>query len=123
MSKDEKPHVGRPAIEITPDIIKKAELFAAQGMTKEQIAAALGMGQSTMFEKFKAYPEFLEAIKSGQAKGIATITNSLFANAKGGNTTAQIFYLKNRAAWADKSEVENTHTFAPTISEKDAGTL
>ena len=38
------------------------------------------------------------------------MTNALFEAATGEkpNTSAQIFYLKNRAGWRDKQEVEST---------------
>jgi len=96
--------MGRPAIEITPELCKKAEGLAAQGLTMEQIALVLGMGVSTLYEKKAEYAEFMEAIKEGQAKGVAIITNKLFENGKNGDNTAMIFYLKNRAGWKDKQE-------------------
>lgn len=126
--------VGRPPFEITEEVIKKAESLAAQGLTMEQIAHSLGMGESTLHDKKKEFSEFSEAIKRGQSTGIATITNKLFERAKGyshpeekifcskdgditrtdttkhypPDTTAQIFYLKNRAGWADKQQIETT---------------
>lgn len=85
---------------------KKVESLAAQGLTKKQIAYCLGIGESTLYDKQKSDPEFLEAIKRGQAKGIGTVTNALFQSAKGGNITAQIFYLKNRQPdkWRDRRD-------------------
>lgn len=95
---------------MTVDIdLKKVEGFAAQGMTNEQIAEALGIGRTTHFAKKKGNQDYLNAIKEGQAKGIATITNALFNNAKTGNLGAQCFYLKNRAGWADKTDMNVTH--------------
>lgn len=99
---------GRPAIEIDEDMIRKAEMLSAQGLTMQQLADALGIGLSTIYEKSEDYPELLEAIKIGRAKGIATITNALFQKAKNGDNVAMIFYLKNRAGWRDKSETEHT---------------
>ncbi len=87
---------GRPPIEITDEVCQKAESLAAQGLTMDQIASVLGMGVSTLYEKQAEYPDFLEAIKDGRAKGIATVSNSLFAKATAGDNTAMIFYLKNR---------------------------
>lgn len=98
---------GRPAIEITPEMIKKAESLAAQGLTQEQIASVLGIGKSTFYEKVKQYPELLEAIKEGKDKGIATIANALFNKAKSGDNTAMIFYLKARAGWRDVMAIES----------------
>ena len=102
--------MGRPAFEITGEVIRKVESLASQGLTLEQIARVLGICYDTLNEKKKQYSEFSGAIKNGQAKGIATISNALFNNAKNGNTTAQIFFLKNRAPieWRDKTDHEHT---------------
>ena len=100
--------MARPSIKIDNDLCLKAESLAAQGLTADQIASVLGMGESTLYEKQKQYPEISEAIKKGRSKGIATITNTLFNKAKSGDNTAMIFYLKNRAGWKDKVETEHT---------------
>tara|TARA_Y100000310_G_scaffold101296_1_gene99291 strand:+ start:1011 stop:1355 length:345 start_codon:yes stop_codon:yes gene_type:complete len=100
--------VGRPPFEITDEVCKKAEALAAQGLTKEQIARCLGIHYMTLNRKEKKLRKFSEAIKSGQAKGIAQVTNYLMDNAKAGNATAQIFYLKNRSPgeWRDIKAVD-----------------
>lgn len=105
--------VGRPLIEITEEICKKAETLAAQGLTMPQIALSLGMGHSTLYEKKESYPEFSEAIETGRAKGIATITNALFSNAKKGDTQAQKYYLNNRdnANWKDRQTTDHKVNF------------
>ena len=100
--------MGRPKYEITPEIMEKVEAYAAQGLTQEQIARCLGISYQTLNERKKEYSEFSETIKRGQAKGLATITNAPFNSGKGGNITAQIFYLKNRSPedWKDRRETE-----------------
>lgn len=105
---DEKDKGGRPAIEITDDIIAQAETLAAQGMGTEQIALALGMGASTFYEKQKRYPELKEAVKAGKAKGIAIVTEKLLEKAMNLDTTAMIFYLKCQAGWRDTQAVQLT---------------
>ena len=97
---------GRPLLEITPELCKKAETLAAQGLTMDQIALSLGMGRATLYDKKAEYPDFSDAIEEGRAKGIATITNSLFQNAKSGDTQAQKYYLNNRdnANWKDRNQ-------------------
>lgn len=102
--------VGRPRFEITPEIIKKVEVLAAQGLTNEQIAIVLGCHLSTLQDKKVQYKEFSDAIKRGKDKGIATITNALFNKAKGGDNVSMIFYLKNRDSpnWNDKSNLDIT---------------
>ena len=132
MAEEEKNKGGRPPIEIDDAICEKAQSLAAQGLSQDEIALCLGMGQSTLYEKKAKFLEFSEAIKRGQAKGVAIITNKLFERAQGyshpeekifcskdgditradttkhwpPDTTAQIFYLKNRAGWTDKTELD-----------------
>jgi len=96
--------VGRKPFEITERVLEKVESLAAQGMTIEQIAYALGIGESTLYDKKAKNPEMLEAIKRGQAKGIATISNALFNKGKAGDVTSMIFYLKCRAGWKEQTQ-------------------
>ena len=98
--------MGRPkALEVTPETLKQVEKLAAQGLTKEQIARTLGVCYDTLNERQKEYPEFADAIKNGQSKGLAKITNKLFQKASEGDNTAMIFYLKNR----DPNNWEDVH--------------
>ena len=100
--------VGRKPIEITPELIEQAETLAAQGMTQVQIALALGMGESTLYEKMEKYPEFSEAIKSGKAQGIALVTEKLLEKVMGMDTTIILFYLKCQAGWRDSQDLNVT---------------
>ena len=94
-------------VEIDPD---KVEMFAAQGLTIGQIADCLDIGRSTLYSHMGGKAELKDAVKRGRAKGVGTVTNSLFQSAKGGNVTAQIFYLKNRQPdkWRDRRHHEVT---------------
>jgi hypothetical protein len=109
--KPAKKKVGRPAFAITPEICRKAESLAAQGLTLEQTAHTLGISYKTLNEKRKDFSEFSEAIALGKAKGVATITNALFAKAKEGDVPAMKYYLNNRdnSNWKDRVESTNTH--------------
>ena len=109
-----KRKVGRPKFEITEAIMKKAEDYAAKGLTIDQIAAVLGISDATIYERQQEYPDFYDALKRGRATGIANVTNALYEKATvDKDNTAMIFYLKNRAGWVDKQEttttVENRH--------------
>ena len=101
---------GRPLIEITDEMCQKAEKLAAQGLIMGQIAAVLGMGERTLYEKVAEYPHFSQAIEDGRAKGIAQVTNALFKKANEGDVAAQKYYLNNRdnANWKDKVTTEIT---------------
>ncbi len=108
MSK-EKRKVGRPRFEVTPEVCEQVENLAAQGLTVDQIALVLGIHKATLFDKQNEYPDFYDAIKRGRGKGIANVTNALYEKATvDKDNTAMIFYLKNRAGWVDKQEVQST---------------
>ncbi len=100
-----------PRFPITEEVCKQAEALAGQGLTIKQIARALGIHYDTLYVKKRDNPELDLAIKTGRAKGIASVSNALFQNAMQGNVTAQIFYLKNRAPdeWKDRQEVNVDH--------------
>jgi len=105
--KKSKNPMGRPRFEVTPEVIKSAEQFMAQGLTREQCAANLGISRSKFFEIQEQNVDFLDAIKKGEARGIGDVTNALFENATvKKDNSAIIFYLKNRAGWVDKSETK-----------------
>jgi len=109
--------MGRPRIQITAENCHEAERLASRGLTKEQIASSLGFCRDTLRKKEKEYSVFSDAIKKGQAQGIAKISNALFESALDGNVTAQIFFLKNRAPseWKDRIPVGHfKDTEAPT---------
>lgn len=113
--------------------------WAMSGLTDEQIADNLGIAASTLYEYKKKYPEFSEALKKGKDIADAQVVNALFKTATGftyyediatatgdvvqaqryakPNTTAQIFWLKNRQPdrWRDKTEVKAEVT-VPTIN-------
>ena len=97
---------GRPPLQITQDIIDQAEVLGSQGMNMQQIADALGMGLSTIYEKIPLYPEFAEAIKRGKAKGIALVTEKLQEKILSMDTASIIFYLKAQAKWRDHDTVD-----------------
>lgn len=97
---------GRPPWKPTPDELKKVEALAARGMTKEQIADCLGIGETTLYEKVKENPEFAKAIKEGKAKGVARVTAALLKNVDLGNVTAQLFWLKCQAKWYEARDEE-----------------
>jgi len=100
---------GRPRFEITPEVCEKVENLSAQGLTVEQISLVLGINKSTMFDKQNEYSDFSDALKRGRGKGIANVTNALYEKATvDRDNTAIIFYLKNRAGWVDKQEIQST---------------
>ena len=109
MTESKPKKVGRKRIDLD---LEKVERLAAQGLGTTQIARALGVSWSTIDRNRKRSANFEDAIKRGEAKGLAEVTNALFSSAQEGNVTAQIFYLKNRDTenWMDR--VETNHTLS-----------
>lgn len=96
-----KPHHG-------PLDLEKVEQLAAQGLTQQQIADCLGISDRTLYERKRTSAEVAEAIKRGQAKGVAVVTNKLFEAARGGQPWAICFYMKTRGGWSEKQQVEHS---------------
>jgi len=97
--------ITKPKIQID---LAKVESLAANGLTHEQIAAALGISESTLTKRKKENTDFTDAIKKGKAKGIALVTNKLMESIKGGNMTGMIFFLKTQAGWKETTVQEHT---------------
>lgn len=97
--------ITKPKIQID---LKQVESLAANGLTHEQIAAALGISESTLTKRKRESADFTAAIKRGKAKGIALVTNKLMESIKGGNMTGMIFFLKTQAGWKETNVQEHT---------------
>ena len=102
-----KKHPGGRPKWMPPDL-EKVKQLAAIGLNNEQIARALGISPTTLYERKAEYAEFAEAIKDGAAIGVATIGNALFQSAKNGNTTAQVFFMKCRGGMHE-TVINDTH--------------
>jgi transposase len=87
---------------------KKLYNLAKIGLSEEQIATSLGISASTVTRRKRDDEQFDRTLKAGKQKGIDAVTNALFEGATGDkpSTSAQIFFLKNRAGWRDKTEVD-----------------
>lgn len=108
------------------------EGWARDGLTDEQIAGNLRIHISTFYDYKKKYSEFSESLKKGKEIVDYEVENALLKRALGyeydeityengeevkrvtkqvaPDTTAQIFWLKNRKAdkWRDKKDVEHS---------------
>ena len=88
------------------------EGWARDGLTDEQIAKNIGITLSTFYEWKKKYSDFSESLKKGKEVVDYEVENALLSSALDGNTTAQIFWLKNRRPdkWRDKQKEETDTT-------------
>ena len=82
--------------------------WARDGLTDEQIAKNMCISPSTLYEWKKKYSEISESLKEGKEIADYLVENALFKNALEGNTTAQIFWLKNRnpEKWRDTKNID-----------------
>ncbi len=101
---------GKYAEWITPEGLLKIEGWARDGLTDKQIAHNIGISQATLYEWKKQFPELSDTLKKSKDVVDRMVENALFKNAIEGNTTAQIFWLKNRKPdkWREKPAYEDT---------------
>jgi IS30 family transposase len=98
---------GRKETRLTAEQVGEIETLAAF-LTAEQIADYLGVGRTTFFEIMKRQDDISERYKRGKAKAIGTVARSLISQAREGNTSAMIFFLKTQAGWKETNAVEMT---------------
>ena len=118
---------------ITREGLTEIEGMARDGLTDKQMAHNIGIAESTLNEWKNRFPEFKESLKRGKEVVDRQVENALLKTALGfyyteeqvtnsggvvttkkyakPNTTAQIFWLKNRkqVEWRDKQEIEQTN--------------
>lgn len=93
---------------LEPDGLLLISAWARDGLTDEQIAENMGVSRSTLNEWKKKYPDISDTLKRGKEVVDIEVENALYRAALDGNTTAIIFWLKNRQPqkWRDKQQVE-----------------
>lgn len=127
---------GRPSkyyTNVEPKLLL-VEAWARNGVTDKDIAEKLGVSHDSFIEYKKQFPELVESLKNGKEVIDTQVENALLKAAMGytanentyengvltktvvkevaPNTTALIFWLKNRNPkdWRDKQEVEHSGT-------------
>lgn len=119
---------------LTSEGLLKLEGWAREGLTDEQIAEKIGIHRDTLNEWKKKYPDISDTLKRGKEVVDLQVENALLKRALGyeyeeiskkyesgtltekkvsikqviPDTTAQIFWLKNRRPdkWKDKQDVQ-----------------
>ena len=91
---------------LTADSLILLEGWARDGLTDKQIAKNIGISEQTLNVWKKSYPSLSESLKKGKEVVDYEVQNALYKNAIEGDTTAQIFWLKNRQPdkWRNKVE-------------------
>lgn len=93
---------------LTPEGLLLLEGWARDGLTDEQIAQKMGVGYSTLQTWKSKYQDIQDTLKKGKDVVDYQVENALLSSALDGNTTAQIFWLKNRRPdkWRNKQKEE-----------------
>lgn len=88
------------------------EGWARDGLTDEQIAKNMGISAKTLWDWKNKHSNICNALKKGKEVVDYEVENALLSSALEGNTTAQIFWLKNRRPdkWRDKQKEETDTT-------------
>ncbi|EIS9402007.1 transposase [Clostridioides difficile] len=131
---------------ITEEGLIKIEGWARDGLIDEQIASKMNIAPSTLYDWKKKYSEISESLKKGKEVIDRQVENALLKRALGyeydeityeegqetkrvtkqvvPDTTAQIFWLKNRkpAEWRDKQIVESTNEITINNQFKELST-
>jgi hypothetical protein len=91
---------GRPPHLATADTRIKVYTLSTVGTRHEDIASVLGISHDTLVKYYK------EELDKGRIEANASVAETLFKQAKEGNTTAMIFWLKSRAKWKESTQHE-----------------
>ena len=87
---------------VTDENKRLVKTLAAVGIRHEDIAVKLGISSDSLVRHYK------RDLDDGRVDANAAIGKSLYEQAKAGNTSAMIFWLKTRAGWAETQKVEHS---------------
>jgi hypothetical protein len=77
-------------------------VHATIGTDQETIAGLLDIDPKTLRKYYR------KELDESTARANAAVGGALFNKAKGGDTTAMIFWMKTRARWSERSEIDHT---------------
>jgi hypothetical protein len=89
--------MARKAFVVTDAMRERVRYLAGVGLPQNDLAKIIGCAPKTLRKRFR------DDLDRGVAEAKATIAGYLFAAAKGGNVTAQIFYLKTQGHWRERT--------------------
>src|SRR5437763_4203705 len=92
--------MARRAFVVNAAVRDKVRHLAGVGVGQDDIAKIIGCAPKTLRKRFR------DELDLGVAEANATVCGYLFAAAKAGNVTAQIFWLKTRAHWRDRTAAD-----------------
>lgn len=102
---DKKNKGGRSATVLNDDQLAQVEALASF-LTLDQIADYFCIGRTTFHRIMERQEEVSVRYKKGRTNAIGTVAKSLIQQAREGNITAQIFYLKTQGGWKEGNQLE-----------------
>lgn len=141
--KDERLPLGRPS-GFQPEFVSQATKLCALGATDAELAAFFEVSARTIYRWISEYPDFCQALKVAKSEADSRVERSLYHRAVGyehdavkimavagevvkvpytehvpPDTTAQIFWLKNRDSenWKDRREVSGINGGAIQVEQ------
>lgn len=90
---------------LTPEQLAQLEALAAV-LSMEQIADYFGISNQTLRRRMYEDPSIMELYKKGKQVAIKDVGGALIQQARNGNTTAMIFYLKTQAGWRETAGLD-----------------
>jgi len=81
---------------------KIVKMLSAVGTRYEDIATKLEITDDTLRKHYR------KELDEGRIEANASVAQTLYQQAKNGNTTAAIFWLKTRAQWRESDRLEVT---------------
>jgi hypothetical protein len=87
----------RKAFPVTDEVREQVRTLAARGVRQEDIAGAIGCRDAKTLRK-----HFRDELDRGTGEANAKVAGALYEKAVGGDTIAQIFWMKTRAGWREK---------------------
>src|SRR5271154_6986657 len=90
------PYMARRVFVVDDAVGEKVRHLAGVGVRQDDIAKIIGCAPKTLRKRCR------DDLDRGVAEANAIVSGSLFAAAKAGNVTAQIFWLKSRAHWRER---------------------
>jgi hypothetical protein len=100
---------------VTAAMRDKVRHLAGIGVPQDDIARIIGCAPKTLRKRLR------DDLDRGTAEANAIVSGSLFTAAKGGNVTAQIFWLKSRGGWRESAAQD--HRAADRNAEADASVV
>ena len=108
---------GRPPHQPDSASRRLVEHHAAIGTLHQQIAKLLQLSLNTLKKHYR------EELDLGLARANAVVSGTLFTEAKRGNITAAIFWMKTRGGWRETARIEHSGGASIEVRQLDATRL